>query len=376
MRINTVVTTLLFALLIFGATRVAEAREIDLSVRLEAKAAIRRGARFLEEAQLANGSWTEHPVITSLAALALTKSGETDLRPANLNSALDYISAQAHEDGAIWNRQSRQYPLYSTALSMLALVRSGRPQDLPIIKAAREYLISCQRRQIPRSNTAYGGFVHDKNRLPSLTISQWVLEALYLTDHLDDNSRRSLKIYRDALEFIMRCQRMLEPSEVNACAGGTGCFHDFPGEGGGVMLERAPGTPRSAAFLTAVGLKSLIYAGCQPTNPLVKSAVQCLQRSYTVSENPGLGKKGFYTYLFVLAKTLDPLGIEKLSDTGGEEHFWRREVVLQLLKRQKGNGSWRNADPAWWENHPELVTAYALLTMDRCLDRERVRIVK
>ena len=358
------------ALVVGGAMSLpqpAPGLELDQSIRLEAKAAMRRGTAYLSRAQLNNGSWANHPVVTSLVSVALANLPDAIETPVTLDSALDYLASQAHENGAIWNRQTQQYPLYSTALSMLGLVRQGRPRDRYLLEAARHYLIANQRNEGERGDPAFGGFAENNRGMPSLTVTQWALEALYLTDYLEENPERAVQVYNDALVFIMRCQAGMG-SESAGNKVGPGCFRDYPVSERGNEFEPVSGTPRSPAFLTCIGLKSLIYARSQIDNPAVQSGLACLQQVYTVSENPGLGEKGLYTYLFALSKALRALDRDIFMDAAGNEHFWRRDIVLELLGRQVGDGSWRQATPAWWENHPELATAYALLIMERCVE--------
>jgi len=347
------------------------APDVGLSVVLEAKAAMRRGAAFLRESQLPNGSWTNHPVITSLAAVALANMPGDDeaSRLAELDSALDYIAGQAHTSGAIWNRQTRQYPLYSTAMSMLALIRAGRSEDVETLKAARKYLKAAQQDAQPEA-PEYGGFAVRDGVPPSLTVSQWGLEALYLTDYLEEDEASAISVYRKALVFIQRCQVL---TNANGGDPGSGCFRDFPGMDEKTEFKPKPGMPRSTAFLTCIGVKSLIYARSPQDSPGVQGALRCLRRFYAVNENPGLGEKGLYTYLFALSKALRSLDRHVLVDAEGTRHFWRQELVLELLGRQKGNGSWRQAESAWWENHPELVTAYAVMILERALAPELAR---
>lgn len=341
--------------------------ELGQSIQLEGKAAMRRGAEYLNRSQLDNGSWTNHPVITSLVTVALANLPDTIAASIKLDSALDYIAAQAHENGAIWNRQTQQYPVYSTALSMLGLVRHGRLRDRPLLETARHYLIDNQRNKVERDDPAFGGFGVSDRGMPSLTVTQWVLEALYLTDYLEENPERATRIYNDALVFIIRCQAGMG-LDADVAKVGPGCFRDYPGSEIGNEAECAPGTPRSTAFLTCIGLKSLIYARWPIDNPAVQNGLACLKKMYAVSENPGLGDKGFYTYLFALSKALRSLDRDIFMGASGTEHFWRRDIVRELLGRQSGEGSWQQSGPAWWENHPELVTAYALLIMERCIE--------
>jgi len=51
-------------------------------------------------------------------------------------------------------------------------------------------------------------------------------------------------------------------------------------------------------------------------------------------------------------------------DDKGVEHHWRTDLIEKLLSLQKDDGSWTNTNDRWWERNPDLVTAYAILTLE------------
>jgi hypothetical protein len=233
---------------------------LDLSLVLEAGTSLRRGGNYLLERQMDNGSWANHTVITSLAVLALSNSPyATDPGcAAAISAGLDYLASQAQEGGGIWNQRSAQYPLYSTALSLLGLVRANRSEDDQILRQAREFLLHAQVVDVPVDSPDYGGFSDPSGGGANLTMSQWVLEALYLTDYLDSGRNgQAAAAYRAAALFIGRCQLSDQEAEERGLAGS---FSDFPGRLGQSDESRLPGTPRSRAFLTAAGYPGMMNA--------------------------------------------------------------------------------------------------------------------
>ncbi len=92
---------------------------------------------------------------------------------------------------------------------------------------------------------------------------------------------------------------------------------------------------------------------------------------YDLTSNPGMGSAGLYYYYQTAAKALDAAGIKELTDAAGKKHDWRRELVAELVERQRPDGSWVNRDPRWMEGDPELVTGYALLTLSYCKPAEK-----
>ncbi len=79
-----------------------------------------------------------------------------------------------------------------------------------------------------------------------------------------------------------------------------------------------------------------------------------------------MGQAGHFYYLQTMSKALKAFGADSFTDAAGKEHVWRSEVVGKLAALQKDNGSWVNSEVRWMEGDPNLVTAYALLTLSNC----------
>jgi squalene-hopene/tetraprenyl-beta-curcumene cyclase len=118
--------------------------------------------------------------------------------------------------------------------------------------------------------------------------------------------------------------------------------------------------------MTYAGLKSMIYAGVTADDPRVKAAVKWLQSNYNLSANPGMGSSGLFYYYHTFAKALDAMGKPEFIDAKGVKHDWRRDLLGELLRRQRPDGAWANDDPKWLEGDPNLVTGYVLLTLPYC----------
>ncbi|MFW6413925.1 MAG: hypothetical protein ACOCZS_01365 [Verrucomicrobiota bacterium] len=351
------------------------------SLQLETELAVDRGAEFLVEDQLENGSWNDHPAITSLATLALANLPDNSRVQAEvaIKKALDYLKQQVQEDGGLWNRKTENYKLYSTAVGVMALVRCNRSEDLAVIGKVRNYLVNSQQKEPEGEGRKVlnGGFAAGPGGEPNLTVTQWVVEALYLLDSLQlpENLRSSafrtkqeVPRYRQAVEFIERCQVSTEKNHTTD-NNSYGCFRDKPvddeRENSDPKVQDSR-TPRAKIFLTCLGLKSLRYAGYRMDDVRIQGALDCLRKRYTVKENPGLGEAGYYTYLHALVNALKSLDLPFL-EVDGERRFWRPETARELLNRQRGDGSWRHDEPAWWENNPSLSTSYAVLILEKVL---------
>ena len=123
---------------------------------------------------------------------------------------------------------------------------------------------------------------------------------------------------------------------------------------------------RSYGSMTYAGLKSMIYAGVAPDDPRVKAALKWIQKFYGLDSNPGMGNSGLYYYYHTFAKALDATGLSVVEDAQGVKHDWRRDLRAELIRRQRPDGTWINADDRWMETDPSLVTGYALLALSYC----------
>ena len=137
--------------------------------------------------------------------------------------------------------------------------------------------------------------------------------------------------------------------------------------------SKAGSTPdgglRSYGSMTYAGLKSMIYARLDRNDVRVLAAYDWVRRHWTVEENPGLGQQGLYYYYLTMARALNAYGEEAIVDAGGRAHDWRRELVSQLLKVQRADGSWVNENGRWMEQIPELVTAYSVLAVEHATSK-------
>jgi squalene-hopene/tetraprenyl-beta-curcumene cyclase len=128
----------------------------------------------------------------------------------------------------------------------------------------------------------------------------------------------------------------------------------------------ADGGLRSYGSMTYAGFKSMIHAGLKQDDPRVKAAYEWIRKNYTLDENPGMGAQGLYYYYHTYAKALAALGDENIIDAKGTSHNWRAELADKYIKLQNADGSWINKTPRWMEGDPNLVTAYALLSLSYC----------
>jgi squalene-hopene/tetraprenyl-beta-curcumene cyclase len=353
----------------------ANAQTADFAA--EATAAMRKGVEYLLTRQQENGAWLDHPAVTSLACTAIANLRvDTDPELAEaVDRGLDYVVSLAQPDGSIWNTQTEQYPNYSTAVSLIALAVIDRPQDAEVIRAARRFLLGSQ--FTDPENESYGGIGYGKQLRPDLSNTQWALEALYLTDHLDREplassptaAQQADLAWERARQFLAQVQNLPAVNDavwVASDPDNRGGFVYMPGESKAGEIEGEDGEPalRSYGSMTYAGLKSLLYAKLAKDDLRVKAALGWLTKHYTWTENPGMGMAGYYYYVHTASKALSVYGEDVIVDADGTPHEWRQDVVRALLSRQQPDGSWVNDNGRWWESVPELVTAYNVIALE------------
>jgi squalene-hopene/tetraprenyl-beta-curcumene cyclase len=150
-----------------------------------------------------------------------------------------------------------------------------------------------------------------------------------------------------ALVFVSRCQNLETQFNTTAFAAKNpdGGFYYTPAAGGSSQAGTTPeGGLRSYASMTYAGLKSMIFAGLGPDDQRVKAAFRWLQQHYTLSENP----------------------LDTFEDANGKKHDWRADLIAELARRQRPDGSWVNENNRWLEGDANLVTAYSLLALSYC----------
>lgn len=338
----------------------------DLAVRRER--AIEIAVQYLREQQLDDGSFAQMvPVgVTSLVVSGLLSVGvkQSDKM---VSDALKYILSNVKSDGGVYSEQ-RGFPAYETSLVIMTLVQADREKYAKEIDAAQE----CLRREqwdesesIDESNPSYGGAGYGGKQRPDLSNTQYMMEALHAAGASTDDPAM-----QKALVFVSRCQNLESEHNTSAEAAkiNDGGFYYTIAAGGQSPAGRGPeGGLRSYGSMTYAGLKSMIYAGLTADDPRVKAAVEWLRNFYTLDENPGMGEGGLYYYYHTCAKSLDLLctmeNTDSFTDAKGNVHYWKVELTEALLRRQRPDGSWCNANPRWMENDPVLVTGFALMTL-------------
>jgi len=332
-----------------------------------------RAIAFLQGVQAADGSFAAHagPGVTAVVTTAILRNGRSPDDPLTARS-LKYLEGFVQPDGAI-SLEKSMYRNYETSLGLMCFAeanRNGRYDKL--IKNAEKFLKANQWTEAQgqdKSSPAYGGAGYGKHKRPDLSNTQFLVDALKAAGAGPND-----EAMKKALIFVSRCQNLESADNTLpfAAKNPDGGFYYTPAAGGESQAGKTPdGGLRSYGSMTYAGLKSMIYAGVGPNDPRVKAAIKWIEKHYDLTTNPGMGGSGLYYYYQTAAKSLDAAGMKQLTDDAGKKHDWRRELADEVIKRQRPNGSWVNADPRWMEGEPELVTGYALLTLSCCKPGEK-----
>mgnify|MGYP000480597230 CR=1 FL=1 len=359
---------------------------INTSVAHESSVSLNNASKYLLSTQHKNGSWGPwggHPAYTSLIAtsLAISPQAKEPKTQAAIQKGIKYILTFAQADGSIWQPHEKQYPNYTTSVSMIALYVIDGKKHADIILKARRFLKKSQFGADAGIEEGGIGYGSQKNK-SDLSNTQYALEALYVTADVEkekgteEDIKATKKTWKKALKFLNRCQ---VNSETNDLKWAEEAEKADKSEKGGFIYSpdrtKAKGeTLRSYGSMTYAGLKSMVYAQLKKDDPRVVSAIAWAGRNYTLENNPGVGLQGHYYYIHTFAKALDAYGQNTITDKDGNKRFWRRDVVEKLINMQKPNGSWKNKVGRWQENQPELCTAYAMASMLFALSQDRDKL--
>lgn len=330
---------------------------------------VQRAVDYLvTKGQAEDGSFSAFagPGVTALVTTALIEHGLSPDEP-HVAKALAYLEKFIQPDGGIYQPET-YYRNYETCLAIMCLEKANRDGRYDeTIRRADAFIKGIQWDEgegKDQSDFAYGGAGYGKHKRPDLSNTAFLIEALKSAG----NDADSEAIQR-ALVFVSRCQNLETEHNTTpfAARNPDGGFYYTPAAGGTSQAGTTPtGGLRSYASMTYAGLKSMIYAGLTADDPRVKAAVEWIRKHYDLKSNPGMGDSGLYYYYHTFAKALDAIGWDKVVDSQGNEHDWRSDLIRELARRQRPDGSWINENDRWLEGDPNLVTGYALLALAYC----------
>jgi hypothetical protein len=306
--------------------------------------------------------------IASLCVAAVLSHRPSTVNDPAIKESLAFLEKNIRLDGGIYSEGST-HRNYETCLAIAAFVKAnktGRYND--VLKRAERFVREIQWDQgegIETDDPSYGGAGYGSHNRPDLSNTAFMVDALHeLGLGADDES------IQKALIFVSRTQNLESPANdtVHAAKENDGGFYYTPAAGGESQAGKTPdGGLRSYGSMTYAGLKSMLYAGVEKSDPRVEAAMDFIEKNYTLEQNPGMGAAGLYYYYHTFAKSLNAAEVNMLIDAAGVEHNWRVELFNLLASKQAEDGSFINEEnPRWMEGDRALVTGYALLALVYC----------
>lgn len=334
----------------------------------DVQAPIRKAVDYLRTQQADDGSYSAQTGVgpTALVAASLLSVGVPAQDPV-VGKALAYLMKHAQADGGIYANGSK-HQNYDSCIALVALSKANKDGKYSEQLKKLEAFIKKQQwdegEDKKPDDAFYGGAGYGSKARPDLSNTGFLVEALHELGR--DGEDEAIK---RALMFVSRCQNLESPLNNTPAAtkvNDGGFFYTTANGGESMAGTDENGGLRSYGSMTYAGLKSMIYAGVSKDDPRVKAAVTFLQKNYSVDQNPGMGQAGHFYYLQTMSKALKAFGADSFTDGSGKSHAWRTEVINKLTSLQRENGSWVNSEVRWMEGDPNLVTAYALLTLSNC----------
>jgi squalene-hopene/tetraprenyl-beta-curcumene cyclase len=344
-----------------GAARTAVPEGLSADLRQKLHDSLAKGAAYLKQQQKPDGLWENHPGVTAMAAAALLRQPNVPKASqlAVAGKSLDALAKLAKPDGGIYENT---IPHYITAVSVMAMVAGGRPQDQPIITKGRQYLaehLLDEGEGVPPSDKFYGGMGYggtsDGGRADIISL-EYGLRAMKEADLPANNAA-----WEKAIKFLQRTQNNSESND-QPWASNDGGFIYYPG------YSQVDKSTRSYGSATYAGIMSYSWANLKKTDPRVQSVMKWVRDNYTVEENPGLGQKTVYYYYMVFAKALRAMGEPIIVDAKGQRHNWRDDLGRKLLSLQHPEGYWVNENPAEMQGNKVLVTAFTMMAIEATLE--------
>ena len=327
-----------------------------------------KGITFLQtKGQAADGSFTKQVGIgiTALAATAMLRHGRSPEDP-SVAKALKYLVDNVQPTGGIHAANGR-LKTYETCVAVLCFSeanRGGKYDEL--IKKADAFIkkipFDAEEGNSPE-DFQFGGAGYGGQGRPDLSNTAYLIEALKAAGASADDPA-----IKNALIFVSRCQNLESPHNTTPFAAkvNDGGFYYTPIAGNDDATTDNGGL-RSYGAMSYAGLKSMAFAGVKPDDPRVQAVRKWVAKNYDVKTHPGQGDAGLFYYYNTFAKALEANGEAEIEGADGKKHNWRQDLVNELARRQKDDGSWANTNQRWFESDPNLSTSFALLALSYCV---------
>lgn len=304
-------------------------------------AAIDKGTAWLISRQHRDGSWESHqdpyPAgMTSLATYTLLKQGIPPSHP-SIQRALSYL------------RRHTPKKTYSAGCLLLALSATEDESHADWAEEIVDLLVSWESKN-PEGSYAYPHGAID------LSCTQYAALGLWAASKLGVDAPRDLwqRLVEQSCELYLQDPVEVDWDEGNQGRSGTRKIAGFSYRPKGTNSK--PTGSMTTAGLCVIGTardvlgSSLGRKAGRAAERAERLAVDWLDHHWSVTGNPGVGGGRYLYYLY---------GVERVgalfeTDVIGK-HEWYRGGAAELIKRQKGEGTWGN----------EEGTCFALLFLSR-----------
>jgi len=335
------------------------------------------GIAYLKSTQAEDGSWSKstHVGITAVVLNGLFKTGKVKADDPMAAKGLKFVEGMIDpKEGHIAaGKEDIRHKFYTTSVNTWALKLSGDKKYDAAVAAAAKYLIAGQvggSDGKKEDDPNYGGFGYGPGTRGDMSNTHFALDALVLAGTPKDDA-----VFKKAAVFVSRCQNLKTEHNNQPWADklNDGSFiYVLPGAPAPGGATPAPAPAADAArpgygSMTYAGLKCLVYTGVSRDDERYKKALEWVGKNYSVDLNPGrqegAGGQGYYYYLVSMAKCLEALGVDEVTDAAGKKHNWREDITRALTNRQKKDGNWGSDFGQWMEGNADLDTAYALIAL-------------
>jgi hypothetical protein len=365
------------ATLFLSTNRIASSQDVKTNVVAAPEAAqvlqtINKGLQFLRQSQATDGTFSikAGPGITALAITAAIRCGEP-LDSPMVSKGLAALETFIKPDGGIYG--NGRLTNYETCIGIICFAEanaSGKYNS--ILQNAKKFVTGMQYGSASDSTSEddiwNGGVSYGGKGRPDLSNTVYLIEALRALEAGPDDPA-----IQAALAFVSRCQNLdseHNKTEFASKVNDGGFYYEVPKNPIDPTKDSEAYTPdggmRSYGTMTYAGYKSMLYAGLTASDPRVASATKWIRNHYSTNENPGKEQAGIYYYYQTFSAALNAAGNATVTDSKGELHDWRNDLVASLAARQAADGSWANENRRWLEDDKNLATSFALFALANC----------
>ena len=325
-----------------------------------------RAAEFLWLQQSEDGGWHSRTYGLLRSGQSLTPfvlGALLDLPappPAKVDRALEFIRKHTKEDGSVGMDDATvpDYPNYSTALSVLAFAKAkpaGWEQQVARMTAYLRTQQFGEQNGWEKKDAAYGAWgMGGGRRTPpntghvDLSMSRYVIEALRASGiPASDPALAAARV------FVERCQNY-DPKKPDDQDGGfffSTTEFDTNKAGHDGRHYRSYGTT------TADGILALMALGASGDEPRVAAALRWLTSHHNGIRTPGFTGEAYQRWVQGLAFYYSTASVTAYHVAGKGS---APGVADDLIKLQKPDGSWANAENLVKEDDPLIATGFAV----------------